>query len=513
VNARLTGRLIACAALTIPIVAGCGGDGGDDVDVGPAVAAPASAPVYIEATVKPEGSAEADADAALGKILDTSDPGAKLSSLIDQAGQDEPKGQQFTYQADIAPWLGSEIGVFFTSFEGEGTGAAVVETTDPDAALDFARKSEGVAETTPEQQHNGVTYQRGQDGDAVATLDEFLLLGDEDGVKAAIDAEQGDSLGDSDEFKDSVDDLSEESLGLLYAVPSNFIDAIPEDDLDRSARSLFERALGESGDEPVTGDLTASAEEIELAISAGGSDAETPQSSLIEGVPSLAWLAFGIGDLGGTAKETLDQLRDADTEGLEQALEQIESTTGASVDELSAALGDSALYVQGVTEGTLSGALVVESKDTELTGRLLTQLQSLLRLGVSGGLKSLSLPGGGSGFQINDPDIAPQPVEIAQQDDRLVVGYGAGSAQSALAPEQPLSGSPAFAAAQEKVSSLGMDLFLSFAPVFQLAESTGAKKDPDYRQARPYVDALDYVAVGSGSEDDRTSARIIIGLK
>jgi Protein of unknown function (DUF3352) len=515
VNARLTGRLLACAVLTAAAVAGCGGgDDGGDVDVGPAAAAPASAPIYIEATVKPEGSAEAGARAALEKILDTSDPGAKLSSLIDQAGRDEPQGQQFTYQADIAPWLGSEIGVFFTSFEDEAKGAAVVETTDPNAALDFARKSEGVAETAPEQQHNGVAYQLGQDGDAFATLDEFLLLGDEDGVKAAIDAEQGDSLGDSDEFKDSVDDLSEESLGLLYALPSNFIDAIPQDDLDRSARSLLERAIGESGDEPVTGDVTASADDIELEISTGGEGRETPQSALIEAAPSAAWLAFGIGDLGDTAKQTVDQLREADTPGLDQVLSQLESTTGASLDELTGALGDAALYVQGVTEPTLTGALVIQSDDTQLTGRLLTQVQGLLQLGGRGGaFKELSLAGGGTGFQINDPGLAPQPVELVQQDDKLVVGYGAGSAQEALTPAQPLSTSPVFGAAEQKISSLGMDLFLSLAPVFQLAESEGATKDPDYRQAKRYIDALDYVAVGSGSEDDRASARFIIGLK
>ena len=71
------------------------------------------------------------------------------------------------------------------------------------------------------------------------------------------------------------------------------------------------------------------------------------------------------------------------------------------------------IYVQGVTEPTLSGALIVQVKDGELTGRLLSQLQGLLALGGAAGVKALSLPAGGSGFQINDPSNFPQPVELA----------------------------------------------------------------------------------------------------
>jgi uncharacterized protein DUF3352 len=497
-------------------VAGCGGDGGGDVDVGPAAAVPADTPIYFEATVRPEGVAKTDAEAALGKILDTQDPGGKLISLVEQETTPHLKqGETFTFEDDVDPWLGERAGVFFPSFDDEGDGTVVIESRDNEAALDSFREDTRVTGETGE--YEGHTYEF-QTDDSERTVfgpvGDFIVVGSEEGFKQAVDASDGDSLGDSDQFKDSIDEVPEESLGALYTLPKNFIDAIPSEDLDPSARSLLERAIGESGDDPVTGDVTASADDIEVDISTGGKGAETPQSALIEAAPSAAWLAFGIGDLGDTAKQAVDQLREADTPGLDQALSQVESTTGASLDELTAALGDAALYVQGVTEPTLRGALVIQSDDTELTGRLLTQLQSLLQLGGGGrAFKELSLPGGGTGFQINDPGVAPQPVELVQQDDKLVIAYGSGSAQEALTPAQPLSSSPVFGAAEEKISSLGMDLFVSLAPVFQLAESEGAAKDPGYQQAKPYTDALDYVAVGSGSEDDGASARFIIGLK
>jgi hypothetical protein len=175
-------------------------------------------------------------------------------------------------------------------------------------------------------------------------------------------------------------------------------------------------------------------------------------------------------------------------------------------------LGDAVIYVQGTTQSTLTGALVVESKDTALTARLLNQLRGLLQLG-SQGVKPLQLSGGGTGFQINDPSIAPRPVELAQQGDKLVIGYGSGSAEASLTPAQTLSDSPNFTAAHEQISSLGTDLFLDLPSVFALAESTGAKSDPGYVQAKPYLDALRYIVTGSGSSGDQADFKAVLGLK
>jgi hypothetical protein len=502
-------------AVPAAILSGCGGDDdGGDVDVGPAAAVPENAPIYIDATVKPQGSARTDSEAALGKILDTDDPSGKLVSLIDQEGQEEPAAQRFTYEADIAPWLGDQVGFFFTSFAGEGTGAAVVETTDPQAALDFARRSEGISGTTGETAYNGASYQRtGEGDDAFGLVGDFLVFGDEPGVKAAIDADTGDSLGGTSDFTDALGDLPDDRLGTFYTVPKNLLEAIPPDEIDPGGRAFFERAAGDNLEAPVSGSLTASADSFDLDFTAEAEGVDTPESSVIGSVPSDAWLALGIGDLGGTVNRILDQLKGSGIPGFEQALSQVESTTGSSLDELTGALGDSVIYVKGATEPTLSGALVIQVNDPDLTGRLLSQLQGLLSLGGTGGVKPLSLPGGGSGLQINDPSEFPQPIELAQQGDKFAIAYGAGSAQEALMPGESLASSAAFTTAKGRISSLGADLFLSFPPIFQLAESTGAKSDPDYVEAKPYIAALDYLISGSGSDDGSAEVKAVLGLK
>ncbi|HKH22724.1 MAG TPA: hypothetical protein VKA88_03805, partial [Solirubrobacterales bacterium] len=101
---RRFSALLACFAVPA-LLAGCGGGGGgsSDVDVGPAAAVPQSAPIYVDATVRPTGSAEQNARQALGKVLDTDDPGAKIVALLDKSITHIKPGETFTYEQDIAP--------------------------------------------------------------------------------------------------------------------------------------------------------------------------------------------------------------------------------------------------------------------------------------------------------------------------------------------------------------------------------------------------------------------------
>ena len=384
----LSTLLVACVAVPAAVIAGCGGSGGSssDADVGPAAAVPASAALYIDGTVKPTGQAQTDAKAALGKVLDTADPGGKIVSLLE--GQAKSNGHPFDYQQDVAPWLGEKAGFFFTDLgENAQKGAAVIETTNPEASLAFARKISGATATNPAPQtYNGASYQTEPDDptNVFGTVGDFLVTGDVTGFKAAVDAQKGDSLGDDSDFKDSLDQLPGDRLGTFYTVPKTLIDSIGSAQFDQQSRALLEKSAGESLDKPVSGALTASADSFDLEFVGGANGVETPESSLVADVPGDSWLALGLGDLGDTAKRTLQQLKDSGIPNIEQALSQVESATGASVDQLTNALGDAVLYVRGTTQQTLNGALVVHTNDPELTGRLLSQLQTLVQLGEPG---------------------------------------------------------------------------------------------------------------------------------
>jgi hypothetical protein len=509
--------LVACAAAPAALITGCsGGRGGDnDVDVGPATAVPPSAALYIDGTVKPTGQTQTDAKAALGKVLNTPDPGGKIVSLIE--GQAKADGHPFNYKQDVAPWLGEQAGIFFTDLtDNAQKGAAVIETTNPGAALAFARKVSGATATTPAPQtYNGASYQAVPDDPTAVfgAVGDFLVTGDVEGFKAAVDADKGDSLGDNSDFKDSLDQLPSDRLGTFYTVPKTLIDALGPDQIDPQSQAAIEKTAGEWLDKPVSGALTASADTFDMQFVGGDNGVETPESSLIGDVPADSWLALGVGNLGDTAKRTINQLKEQGVPNLEQGLAQVEQATGASIDQLTNALGDAVVYVRGESENTLNGALVIQTKDPDLTGRLLSQLQTLVQLGSEGTTKPLQLGGGGTGFQINDPTQTPQPVEIAEQGDKIVIGYGAGSAAQSLAPPQALGDSPTFSSAKGQVSDLGTDFFLDFPKVFNLAEAQGAKSDPGYAQAKPYIAALRYLVSGSGTKGDQAELKAVVSLK
>ena len=509
--------LAACLVAPATLVAGCGGgdSGSSDVDVGPATAVPASAALYIDGTVKPTGQTEADAKGALSKVMDTADPGGKIVSLIE--GQAKADGHPFDYQQDVAPWLGEQAGIFFTDLTDDAQkGAAVVETTNPAAALAFARKVSGSTATTPAPQtYNGASYQTEPDDptSVFGTVGDFLVTGDLEGFKAAVDADKGDSLGDNSDFKDSLGQLPSDRLGTFYTVPRTLIDSLGPGQIDPQSQAAIEKSVGEALDKPVAGALTASADTFDLQSITGDTGVETRESSLLGNAPADSWLVLGLGNLGDAAKRTIDQLKEQGVPDLEQALAQVENATGASIDQLTNALGDAVLYVRGESENALNGALVVQTNDPDLTGRLLSQLQTLVALGSQGTTKPLHLGGGGTGFQITDPTQTPQPVEIAQQGDKIVFGYGVNSAAESLTPAQTLGDSPTFSSAKGQVSDLGTDVFLDFPKVFRLAEAEGAKSDPGYAKAKPYIDALSYLVSGSGTKGDQAELRAVVGLK
>ncbi len=515
-TSRLTSSLAAAALLAT--AAGCGG--GDDAGDGPSSLVPADAPAYFEAVVRPEGEAAESAEAALGKIVDEQDPGQALIERIEAEAKKE--GEDLDYENDIEPWLGERVGIYPSSLAGESEAVLILETTDADKGIDYISSQEDA--TGEEKEYEGVSYQLDEDGDAFGAVDDFIVFGDEAGFKKTVDtADADDTLGGSDDFTDSVDGLPEERLATLYAVPKTFIEAIPEGEIEPQGREVILDSLGDAGEEPVLADLTATESALTLEFSSGGEPVDTEESTLVSELPAGAWLGFGFADIGAAVQRGVDQISSAGIPGLDAATvrEQLRAQVGINLEQdVINTLGDAAVFVEGTTATNAGGALVIESKDPAASAQLLTKLQGLItQQGDPREVKvqPLASAGGDTGFQLVDPSgELPQPLQVVQRGDRIVAGYGAQSVQQGLTPQSgaaSLAQSPAFTGAQEAIGDLGIDGFLSFAPIFQLAESSGATADPDYQLAKPYLDSLDFLALGSGSEDDRAIARFVIGLK
>src|SRR4051794_41314307 len=105
--------LLALAAVASG-VAGCASAGGSGGTTDPAALVPSSAPLYAEAVLAGDGQEQADAQAALGRILRTSDPRGELARLFDRGNAD--------FARDVEPWLGDRVGAAALAFGGRGGG-------------------------------------------------------------------------------------------------------------------------------------------------------------------------------------------------------------------------------------------------------------------------------------------------------------------------------------------------------------------------------------------------------
>ena len=483
-TSRITALIPRRRDLLAALAAGCGG--GDDEGDGPASLVPADAPVYFEAVVRPEGEAAESAEAALGKITDEEDPGQALIDQIEQAAEDD--GVDLNYEEDIESWLGERVGVYPTSLADESEAVLILETTDADKGVEYIASQEDA--TGEEKEYEGVTYQLDDDGDAFGAVDDFIVFGDEAGFKKTVDTADGDdTLGSSDDFNDSVDGLPEDRLATLYALPKDFIEAIPEDEIDPQGRDIIVDSLGDAGEEPILGDLTATESALTFEVSTGGEPVETEESTLDLRAPGRAPGSDSASPTSALPSRTgLDSVEQAGIPGLDAATirEQLRAQVGINLEQdIINTLGDAALFVEGTTANAVGGALVIESKDPAASAQLLTKVQGLIKQQASpqeARVQPLASTGGDTGFQLVDPSgELPQPLQFVQRGDRIVVGYGAQSVEQGLTPQSGAAGlaeSPAFTGAQEAIGDLGIDGFLSFAPVFQLAEATGATLGP-----------------------------------
>ncbi|MGH2982281.1 MAG: hypothetical protein ACRDKV_09610, partial [Solirubrobacterales bacterium] len=111
------GRMLACSAAVAAAftVSACGGDGGGVDSDDPASLAPADAPIYVQATVRPQGQLKRDVEALASTVSGFDDPTGRLMQEIEDSILEEGadlRDPGFNFAEDIEPWLGERIGVF-----------------------------------------------------------------------------------------------------------------------------------------------------------------------------------------------------------------------------------------------------------------------------------------------------------------------------------------------------------------------------------------------------------------
>jgi hypothetical protein len=512
-------RRLAAASITallaVAVLAGCGATPGAG-QADPAALVPASAPVYAEAVVNPGGAEQADADAALRKILRTSDPRGALVALFDRTGRDG--GVQFA--RDVEPWLGDRAGVALTALGDARGGKDAVLVA---ASRDDAKAADAVARITgngTERTYRDVTYRvGGRDRIAGAVFGESVVLGTENALKAAVDASKGSSLAEADRLKKARAAVSEERVGFLY--------------LD--VGGLLRQALGAGGDAasqaapflapvasalPSTVGVALDSEpdllRMDAAIFGPAPKGAASAAQALAMVPADAWLGAGIGDLGQTLAGVLDQLSSGGGlagVGVEALLAQVRQGTGLDIRrDVIAWMGDAAIFATGTSAAQAGGALVVKSRDPAATRSAVRRLAVLARGGSGRDVAPLNAAGVDEGFVVRGAGKG-QDLFVAAGGDRFVVASGADALRAALNPSGSLTASPAF---REAAGKLGGGVEPSFfVDVQRLGALKGAgdKSGRDPGRAREHLDAFGVVVGGTKPDGDITRGRAVATLR
>lgn len=501
------GLLAVFAALAL---ASCGDGGGSGTE--PAAVAPPAAPFFIDVAVRPDPETGEAIDSLARKIAGVSDLGALIVSEL-EGSADEP----VDFAAEVEPWLGERAGIFFKSFDGSDFGGygIAVQTTDAGAASEFVDEhSDEDGKPAEDASHEGVDFKVEGDGTAVGVLDDLVLIAeDRSTFEAAVDASGGDSLQDSATYSSAIESAPSDSFADIYVDIGGLIEE-SGGAIDPDAATFLESAGIEPGEATAVASLIPGSDRIEIDVTTDATG-ENPTggdaSALLEALPQSAIAAFATPEFGvrlDELVETIDENGLGDTvppnqlrAGLAQA--------GFDLEALAGSIGDAALFLEA-GGGDAAGALVLETTGPEAR----ESIAGLGRLLRAAGVEGVSAVGNGfGGFSVRSADLGDKPLVVATKGDRVAIAYGLPAATRALSTGGPtLSGNAGFEAAAEVLGDTPISAYLDGPAVLGLIDSLVGPGEADFEAAKPFLEAIEYVAVGSGAEGDRSTAKVIVGI-
>jgi uncharacterized protein DUF3352 len=506
--------LVAALAL---VVAGCGGSGGSGDSSGgdPATLAPADATVYIEGTVRPEGSLAKNIESLTSKVAGITDPGELILGMIESEA--ESSGEEFDYETEVEPWLGEKAGLFLQEYDGEdfqGYGIAI-ESTDVGATRQVIAKH---AKKDEDASYKGTDFKVSDDGTAVGVVGDFLVIAeDKKSFEAMVDSSDGESLADLDRYASAVGNVPDGSLADVFVDVGGLIEEAGGS-VDPEAQRLLESAGIEPKEATAVASLIPGSDQVEIDVSSnlsGESPSAGDASDLLSSMPGGSFAALASADFGKRFGEAIDSL---DKNGIPgqvppHELKKSLSAAGIDLEKISASIGNLAVFAEGNSKNNLTGAVVMDTTGSEEATNTVSNIGLLLRASGTPGVTAIS--GKATGFSIRDPELGRQPLVVAAKGNRIAISYGlAASAQALTAGGgSTLASNPQYKEAVAALGGTSITGFVDGPAAVALAKNLIPPADAaEFEEARPYLDKVGYVAIGAGSSGDEATAKLIVGL-
>lgn len=507
----------AALAAAVALVAGCGGSSSSGGDV--AGLAPPGTPIFVEGALRPTGELKSNTDAVTKKIAGIDNLGDFIVEELESQASSE--GEPFDYEKEVEPWLGERGGVFFERIE-EGNPAGmgiVIESTDAEATQAFIDEQVKSSDTPyAKKSYEGVEYEFGGDEEqAVGVVGDFLVVAEgEAEFEDAVDASNGESLAGEDRFSSAISAASDGSLADVYVDVGGLIEE-SGGEIDAQAQQALQSAGIDPSKATAVASVVPGSDQIEVDLSSDLGGEKPPSgdaSDLLGSLPSTSFAAFAVSGFGEQLHEALDQL---DAQGVPgtippHQLKKGVKELGIDLEGLVDSLEDAAVFATGNSESSLGGALVLTAKGSEAS-EAVERAVKLVRAFHVGGVSVLG--GKASGFAVHSEELGSKPLVVAAEGERVAIGYGL--PQTLLGVAAPsgktLSDNPAY---KEAVAALGSTPISGFADgraALRLADQLTPSSEEGFQEAKRYLRNIAYIGVGTGTNGELATAKVLIGLK
>jgi hypothetical protein len=565
---------VLATALLLGLLAGCGSSGSTDASApDPASIAPASAPVFVSAIVSPQGSL---ADNATTDARELTHLGSPFETLLNTL---EGKGKIHFSWAEAKPWVGERAGLVLTSSGGSkhalgvlerslsgslGIGAAksasgagdmqgalMLDAKDLTKARSFV-STQGSRSGAHGSSYDAVTYQVDSEGQAVAVVGHFVVIGSEAAVKEVIATSAGGaSLLSAPAYTKLAANADPSSLAHAYLSPAKLLSSIPAHGNAKTQGPLALRQLISDSQE-VYLSLTPASNSIALDIDTlaasakggGGLLASSSEGAQAMGeLPGESWLAAGLGNVGVTLRGDVEALR-----SLPSLLTSLGGSAGSSESSASNSFSvkgvlegvltpllalsargahtqrdflswmtSAGIFTSGTTIVNLRAGIVIDSKNAALSHEAVAKLGALLSK-AGGSVQPTSIPGTDAAITAR---VNGLPVELDIADGqssngqyKFVIGLGEASVQDALKPPSTMSSTASAGIAKTLGDGAQPSLTVSFPTLLTLLEGIGLGEDPSISKALPYLRSLTTLTGGARSLSGGVQRyRLLLGLQ
>jgi hypothetical protein len=514
--------IAAFVAIVALFVAGCGSGGSSSDSSSGSDLADLAAPgslVFAEGELQPKGELKQNVDSVAKSFTGGEGLGAFVISELESSARQD--GESFDFAREVEPWLGEKGGVAFEHLEGGELSEPLIaiETKNATATQDFVdKRTTQSSDPSKDVTYEGIEFKvGGAEDNAVGVIDDALVIADsEKEFKAAIDASQGDSLGGEDRFQEAMSAASNGSFADIYVDIGGILKQSENGQTKEQATGVLEGVGIDPQEATALASVIPGSEKIEVDLSSdlGGEKAPAGDASALLGsLPASSFAAFSFAEFSEQLEEAIDNL---DQEGVPPDLEpgELKSTlsqAGVDIDKIAASLDEGAVFAEGSNRDSLGGALVVTSKSTEAADAI-ASLGTLLRAARVPGVTAIS--GKASGFSIRSGELGKKALVVVAEKDRVAIGYGLPQAIAGLhaGSGATLSSTSGYKSAVSALGKTPISAYVDGPAALQLAEALVPRSKTDFWEAVPYLKKISYVGLGSTSDEELATAKLIAGI-